>query len=161
MPALERVGGVDVLGRTGSPDVLLVAVGAMAELALQVADRLADQGIGVTVVDPRWVKPVDPALVALAGDHRLVVTVEDGLLAGGVGSALALAMRAAGVDTPLRDHGIPSRFLEHGTRAEVLTAIGLTAQDVSRSVVETIAGLDAVSDCDEHKRATSIDERGT
>ncbi|HEX3829499.1 MAG TPA: 1-deoxy-D-xylulose-5-phosphate synthase [Sporichthyaceae bacterium] len=159
VPALDRVGGVDVLRRTGSPDVLLVAVGAMAGLALEVADRLVDQGIGVTVVDPRWVKPVDPALLGLAGDHRLVVTVEDGVLSGGVGAALALAMRAAGVDTPLRDHGIPSRFLDHGTRAEVLTAIALTAQDVSRSVVETIAGLDAVSDATSEERARSTSEQ--
>jgi 1-deoxy-D-xylulose-5-phosphate synthase len=155
MPALERIGGVDVLRRAGSPDVLLVEVGAMAELALEVADRLVDQGIGVTVVDPRWVKPIDPALLELAREHRLVVTVEDGLLAGGVGSALAATMRAAGIDTPLRDHGIPSRFLGHGTRTEVLTAIGLTAQDVSRSVVETIAGLDVARDSQPFK-ATDV-----
>jgi 1-deoxy-D-xylulose-5-phosphate synthase len=143
IPAIERRGGVDVLLRSGACDVLLVVVGAMAGLGLEVAGRLADQGIGVTVVDPRWVKPIEEALVELAADHRLVVTVEDGVRNGGIGSAVAQRLRAAGVDTPLRDHGIPARFLEHGTRSEVLASIGLTAQDVSRSVVETMAGLDA------------------
>jgi 1-deoxy-D-xylulose-5-phosphate synthase len=143
IPAIERRGGVDVLLRSGAFDVLLVAVGAMAGLGLEVAGRLADQGIGVTVVDPRWVKPIEEALVELAADHRLVVTVEDGVRSGGIGSAVAQQLRAAGVDTPLRDHGIPARFLEHGTRGEVLASIGLTAQDVSRAVVETMAGLDA------------------
>jgi 1-deoxy-D-xylulose-5-phosphate synthase len=143
IPAVDRIGGVDVLRRAGESDVLLVSVGATATLCLEVADRLADQGIGVSVVDPRWVKPVDPALVALAGAHRLLVTVEDGLRAGGIGTAIAQACGDAGVDTPVRNYGIPSEFLGHGTRAEVLAAVGLSAQDISRGVVETIARLGA------------------
>ena len=146
IPALERVGCVDILRRTGERDVLLVPVGAMAATGLAVAERLADQGIGVTVVDPRWVKPVDPALVGLSAAHRLVVTVEDNGRVGGVGAAIAQALRDARVRTPLRDFGIPLRFLDHGTRAEVLTDIGLTAQEISREVVETIAGLEPALD---------------
>jgi 1-deoxy-D-xylulose-5-phosphate synthase len=123
--------------------VLVVAVGAMAALAVDVADRLAAQGIGVTVVDPRWVLPVDPALAPLAARHRLVVVVEDNGRAGGVGSAVQQRLGDAGVHTPVRGFGIPQSFLDHGRRAEVLERVGLTAQDVSRQVVEAVARLDA------------------
>jgi 1-deoxy-D-xylulose-5-phosphate synthase len=139
LPAVERVDGVDLLRRPAAGeanDVLLVGVGAFGGLALAAADRLADQGIGVTVVDPRWVIPVPPVLVDLARQHRLVVTVEDGGRHGGFGWALAAALRDAGVDVPLRDIGIPQRFLDHGSRADVLAELGLTAQDVARRVTE-------------------------
>jgi 1-deoxy-D-xylulose-5-phosphate synthase len=144
IPAVTRIGGVDVLRRSGQPDVLLVAVGSMAGTGLEVADRLTAQGIGCQVVDPRWVKPVDPALVAMVAAHRLVVTVEDSGRVGGVGTALAQALRDAGVSTPLRDFGIPARFLDQGKRAEVLAEIGLTAQAISRAVVEAMARLDGI-----------------
>ncbi len=146
LPATDRVGGVDVLRRSGQEDVLVVAVGALAATALEVADRLAAQGIGGTVVDPRWVKPVDPALIPLAARHRMVVTLEDNLRVGGVGATLAQSLRDAAVSTPLRDFGIPTRFLEHGTRAEVLAEVGLTAQEISRQVVEQVARLEWVDE---------------
>ena len=139
--AVDTVDGVDVLRRGTEPDVLLVSVGAMAGLALEVAARCAQQGIDVTVVDPRWVKPLPETLVRMAAEHRLVVTVEDGIRAGGVGSAVAQALRDAGLDTPLRDFGIPVRFLDHGRRSEVLEEIGLTGQGVARRIVETVSGL--------------------
>ncbi|MFD7642769.1 1-deoxy-D-xylulose-5-phosphate synthase [Kitasatospora sp. NPDC059795] len=132
VPAIERIAGLDVLARTGpAPDVLLVAVGAMAPACLDAAALLAADGITATVVDPRWVKPVDPALVELAAAHRMVVTVEDNGRAGGVGAALAQAMRDADVDTPLRDLGIPQEFLEHASRGEILEEIGLTGTGVA------------------------------
>ncbi|HMA45747.1 MAG TPA: transketolase C-terminal domain-containing protein, partial [Frankiaceae bacterium] len=109
---------------------------------LQVADRVTRHGIGVTVVDPRWVRPVAPALVALAAGHWLVVTVEDNGRVGGVGAALAQALRDADVDTPLRDVGIPQRFLDAGKRDQVLAEVGLSAQDVARRVVEAVARLE-------------------
>ena len=140
--AVDRIGGMDVLRRSGERDVLLVAVGVMAQTCLEIADRLADQGMGVTVVDPRWVKPLDPELPGLAAAHRLVVTVEDNGRAGGVGSMVAAALRDAGVATPLRDFAIPQEFLEQARRAEVLADIGLNAQGISRAVVEHIAGLE-------------------
>ncbi|MQA15272.1 MAG: 1-deoxy-D-xylulose-5-phosphate synthase [Pseudonocardiaceae bacterium] len=143
VPALERTGGVDVLRRPGTSegdDVLLVGVGAFAELALAAAQRLADQGIGVTVVDPRWVLPVPEVLVGMATTHRLVVTVEDSGRHGGFGWSVAAALRDAEVDTPLRDLGIPQRYLEHGSRSEVLATVGLTAQDVARRVTGWAAG---------------------
>jgi 1-deoxy-D-xylulose-5-phosphate synthase len=90
------------------------------------------------VVDPRWVKPVDPALVKLAATHRLVVTVEDGLRAGGVGTAIAQTCGDAGVNTPVRNYGIPSEFLNHGTRSEVLAEIGLSAADITRGILQAL-----------------------
>jgi 1-deoxy-D-xylulose-5-phosphate synthase len=143
VPAMARAGGVDVLRRQGDEDVLLIAVGATVPLGLEVADRLAAQGIGVTVVDPRWVLPVDDALVPLAARHRLVVVVEDNGRAGGVGTAVHQRLADEGVPTPLRDFGVPQRFLDHASRAQVLERVGLTAQEVSRQVVEVIARVDA------------------
>jgi 1-deoxy-D-xylulose-5-phosphate synthase len=144
VPSLERIGGVDVLRRDADADVLLVSVGSFAPLCLDVADRLAQQGIAVTVVDPRWVLPVPEAVVDLAREHRVVVSVEDNSRAGGIGSQVAAALRDADVDVAFRDFGIEKRFLDHGTRAAVLAEIGLTAQDVSRAVVELVSRLDVV-----------------
>jgi 1-deoxy-D-xylulose-5-phosphate synthase len=144
VPAVGRVGGMDVLREpgTGAPDVLLVSVGALAPMCLEVAGLLDQQGISTTVVDPRWVKPVDKAMAPLAARHRVVVTVEDNSRAGGVGSAVAQSLRDAGVDVPLRDFGIPPRFLDHASRAEVLAEIGLTAPDIARQVTGLVARLD-------------------
>ena len=137
--AVDRTGPVDVLHRAGDPDVLIVAVGAMAGAALAAAERLAALGVGVTVVDPRWVKPVAPELAPLAAGHRLVVTVEDNVRAGGAGSAVAQALRDAGVDVPLRDLGIPPRFLAHGKRQDILTEVGLTPDGIVDTVVRALA----------------------
>jgi 1-deoxy-D-xylulose-5-phosphate synthase len=145
MPAVRRVGAVDVLREHTRADVLLIAVGSFAGLGLEVADRLAGQGYGVTVVDPRWVRPVPVELAGLAARHRLVVTVEDGVRTGGVGEAVAAGLRDAHVDVPLRAIGVPAGFHPHGTRAEILGGLGLTAQDVARDVTEWVSGLDAAT----------------
>jgi 1-deoxy-D-xylulose-5-phosphate synthase len=142
LPAVARFGEVDVLVESDRHDVLLVAVGAFGHLAVEVAGRLGEQGYGVTVVDPRWVRPVAVELVGLAREHRLVVTVEDGVRTGGVGDALAKALRDAEVWVPLRDIGIPQDWHPHGSRPEILADLGLTAQDVARRVTEWISGLD-------------------
>jgi 1-deoxy-D-xylulose-5-phosphate synthase len=144
VPALERIEGVDVLRRPApgcGEDVLLVGVGAFAALAVATATRLADQGIGVTVVDPRWVLPVPEVLARMVARHRLVVSIEDGGRHGGFGWSLAAALRDGEVDVPLRDVGVPQQFLEHGSRDEVLADLGLTAQDVARAVTGWAAGL--------------------
>jgi 1-deoxy-D-xylulose-5-phosphate synthase len=145
VPAVRRVGGVDVLHDPGLegevPAVLMVAVGAFGELGVAVAERLAAQGVAVTVVDPRWVLPVPDALVELAAAHQLVVTVTDSGRHGGFGSALADALRSAECDVPLRDLALPQEFLDHGNRADVLAASGLTVQDVARRVTEWAAAL--------------------
>jgi 1-deoxy-D-xylulose-5-phosphate synthase len=140
--AVGRAGGCDVLVRAGAKDVLLVGVGSMATVSVEVAERLAAQGIGVTVVDPRWVKPVDPALVDLAGEHRLVVSVEDNGIVGGCGSVLLQTLNEAQVPTPVRLHGVPQEFLGHAKRAVILERCGLTAQALARSIVEDVTALD-------------------
>ncbi|MDJ0344681.1 1-deoxy-D-xylulose-5-phosphate synthase [Streptomyces sp. H10-C2] len=143
--AVGRVGGMDVLRKAPEgerPDVLLVSVGALAPMCLEIADLLDAQGITTTVVDPRWVKPVDAALPGLAAEHRVVVTVEDNCRVGGVGSAISQALRDADVDIPLRDFGIPQRFLDHASRKEVMAEIGLTAPDIARQVTGLVATID-------------------
>ena len=139
IPAADALGSMDVLRRDGDGDVLLVAVGPMAATSLEVAERLVAQGIGATVVDPRWVRPLEPALAAAARRHRLVAVVEDNGRVGGVGSAVAQMLRDAGIDTPVRDFGLPQRFLEHAKRGEILADAGLTAQDLAREIVEAVA----------------------
>ncbi|MGH3310120.1 MAG: 1-deoxy-D-xylulose-5-phosphate synthase [Streptomyces sp.] len=156
VPAVGRVGRMDVLRRatdTQRPDVLLVSVGALAPMCLEIAGLLDKQGISSTVVDPRWVKPVDEELPPLAEQHRVVVTVEDNSRAGGVGSAVAQALRDAGVDMPLRDFGIPERFLDHGSRKEVMAGIGLTAPDIARQVTGLVAKLDGRYDAESAEAA--------
>ncbi len=146
--AIDRIGGVDVLVRDGLRDVLVVAVGAMAGTGVDVAERLTAQGIGVTVVDPRWVKPVDPALVQLAADHRLVVTIEDNGVIGGVGAVLLQTLSAAGIDTPVRVHGIPQDFLDHAKRAVILERVGLSAQTIALDIVHEMTGKEAADTAD-------------
>ncbi len=150
IPAVQRIGGVDVLAEPAaaeSDDVLLVSVGAFAAMALAVAERLRNQGIGVTVVDPRWILPVPGAIRDLAARHKLVVTVEDHGVAGGIGSAVSAALRRAEIDVPCRDVGVPQQFLAHASRKEVLTDVGLTDQNVARQItgwVAALGSLDAV-----------------
>ncbi|MER7165972.1 1-deoxy-D-xylulose-5-phosphate synthase [Micromonospora sp. NPDC000207] len=146
LPAVRRVGTVDVLAESARTDVLLVAVGSFGQLGMEVATRVAEQGYGVTVVDPRWVRPVPAELVDLASRHRLVVTVEDGVRVGGVGDALGQAMRDADVRVPLRDLGVPAQWHPHGSRSQILADLRLTAQDVARDVTGWISGLDSRSD---------------
>ncbi|MFE4920713.1 1-deoxy-D-xylulose-5-phosphate synthase [Streptomyces sp. NPDC056661] len=149
VPAIDRVGAMDVLHRADDPQVLIVAVGVLASVCLQAADLLAGGGILCTVVDPRWVKPVDEQLAPLAGRHRLVAVVEDNSRAGGVGSAVGQALRDAGVDVPLRTFGIPEQFLAHGKRAEVLADIGLTPVEIAGRISAALAAKAAAGRIEE------------
>ncbi len=139
---VDRVGSMDVLFRNGTRDVLIVGIGSMAATGVDVAARLVAQGIGVTVVDPRWVKPFDPVILDLAREHKLVVSVEDNGKIGGCGSVLLQMLNEARVQTPLRLHGIPQRFLDHAKRAKILDEIGLSPQALARSIVEDVTSLD-------------------
>jgi 1-deoxy-D-xylulose-5-phosphate synthase len=132
--------GVDVLAEAPHRDVLIVAVGSMAELALQVAERLAAQGIGATVVDPRWVVPVPHGVIDLAAEHRLVAVIEDGVRVGGIGTRIRQDLRAAEVDTALTEIGLPDAFLDHGSRTQIFERVGLTPQNIARDLIAQVVG---------------------
>jgi 1-deoxy-D-xylulose-5-phosphate synthase len=141
IPALKRLSdGVEVLAEAPSKDVLLVAVGAMATVAIKIAELLKAHGIGATVIDPRWVVPVRQSVIDLAKDHRLVVTLEDGVRVGGIGTRIRQDLRAAQVDTALNELGLPDEFLEHASRAEILERVGLTAQNITQEIVAQVLG---------------------
>lgn len=140
-PAIERLSdGVDVLWRHGEEDVLLVGIGPMTRLAVEVAERLRAQGIGATVIDPRWVVPVQPSVVRLAAAHRLVITIEDGIRVGGVGTRVRQVLREAGVDTAVDELGLPDEFLNHATREQILDNAGLNAAKIAQDVVAQVLG---------------------
>jgi 1-deoxy-D-xylulose-5-phosphate synthase len=142
--AVGQLGSMDVLHRPdggGPPDVLLIGAGPMAGVCLDTAGRLADQGIGVTVLDPRWVKPVDAAIAEAARQARLVVTVEDNGVAGGFGDAVCRLLREAEVQTPVRTFGLPQQFLAHGKREEIMDETGLTPQHLARRITEAVARI--------------------
>jgi 1-deoxy-D-xylulose-5-phosphate synthase len=132
--------GVDVLREAAHKDVLIVAIGDMALIALDVAERLAQQGIGATVIDPRWVVPVPASVISLAADHRLVITLEDGVRVGGIGTRIRQDLRGAGVDTAVDELGLPDEFIDHGSRTDILADAGLTAQAITRDVVAQVVG---------------------
>jgi 1-deoxy-D-xylulose-5-phosphate synthase len=140
--ATGKLGEMDVLREPAdgaARDVLLLGAGPMALMCLTVAERLADHGIGVTVVDPRWIKPVDEAVVGAARQHRLVAVVEDNGRVGGYGDAVSRLLRDHDVDIPVKTFGLPQQFLEHGDRGEVLAAAGLTPQHLARQITEAVA----------------------
>jgi 1-deoxy-D-xylulose-5-phosphate synthase len=141
MDAIERLDdGVDVLLRSERQDVLIVTVGPMAAMGLDVAQRLAAQGIGATVVDPRWVVPVPRSVIDLAAEHRLVISIEDGVRVGGIGTRIRQDLREAGVDTAVTELGLPDQFLDHAKREEILEDVGLTPQHIARDVVAQVLG---------------------
>ncbi|MDN3494347.1 1-deoxy-D-xylulose-5-phosphate synthase [Planococcus sp. APC 4015] len=141
LPAIERLAdGVDVLSRSGSQDVLLVGIGPMAHLAVDVAERLRAQGIGATVVDPRWAIPVQPSIVELAASHRLVITIEDGIRVGGIGTRVRQVLREAGIDTAVDELGVPDEFIDHATREQIMEDAGLTPAKIAQDVVSQVLG---------------------
>ena len=118
---------------------MLLGAGPMAVTCVEVGKRLADHGIGVTVVDPRWVKPVDEAVIAAARQHRLVAVVEDNGRSGGFGDAVSRMLRDNDVDVPVRTFGLPQQFLTHGSRDQILEAAGLSPQHLARQLTEAVA----------------------
>jgi 1-deoxy-D-xylulose-5-phosphate synthase len=159
---VAKLGGMDVLrepsaesGASASRDVLLLGAGPMALMCLTVAERLADHGIGVTVVDPRWTKPVDEAVVDAAREYRLVAVVEDNGRVGGYGDAVARLLRDHDVDTPVKTFGLPQRFMTHGDRSDVLEEAGLTPQHLARQLTEAVAHR-APADAEVPEQAGSV-----
>lgn len=132
--------GVDVLREDEQNDVLIVTVGSMAKTGLQVAELLAAQGIGATVIDPRWVVPVAQSVIDFSAQYRIVITIEDGIRVGGIGTRIRQDMRAQGVDTAVNELGLPAEFLDHGSRDYILDQVGLTPQHIARDVVAQVLG---------------------
>lgn len=135
IPAFERRDGIDVLYRGESADVLLISVGAMAALCVEAASQSYREGVGVTVVDPRWVKPLPREIATMANRYKSVVVVEDGIKHGGIASTLSEMFREEGLTTPIHSIGIPLQYLEHAKRNEILQDLGITAQQISRELV--------------------------
>ncbi len=136
LPAFERRDGIDVLYRGESADILLVSVGAMAATAVEAAAHAYREGVGVTVIDPRWVKPLPAsAIIAMANRHNRVVVLEDGIKHGGIASTISEIFREHGVETPIHSIGVPLQFIEHSKRTEILEDLGITVQNVARQLV--------------------------
>ena len=136
IPAFERRDGIDVLYRGESADVLLISVGAMAAIAVEAASQAYREGVGVTVIDPRWVKPLPTSLISLAQRYKSVVVLEDGIRHAGIASSISELFREAGLNVALHSIGVPLEFIEHSKRAQILEDLGITAQKISRDIVE-------------------------
>jgi 1-deoxy-D-xylulose-5-phosphate synthase len=141
IPAFERRDGIDVLYRGESADVLLVSVGAMAAMAVEAASQAYREGVGVTVIDPRWIKPLPQSLVTMATRYKSVVVLEDGIRHGGIASTISEMFRDAGLQVPIHSIGVPLTFLDHAKRGQILSELGITAQQISLSIVEWSASL--------------------
>lgn len=135
IPAFERRDGIDVLYRGESADILLISVGAFAAMAVESAGQAYREGVGVTVIDPRWVKPLPASLVTMAQRYKSVVVIEDGIKHGGIASTISEMFRDAGLAVPVHSIGVPLAFIEHSKRAEVLQDLGITVQNITRSLV--------------------------
>lgn len=139
--AIERLAdGTDVLARGDEEDVLIVAIGAFAEVAVDIAARLSARGIGATVIDPRWAVPVQSSVVSLAARHRLVITLEDGIRVGGIGTRVRQVLREAGIDTGVDELGVPDEFLQHASRDQILEDAGLTVDKITADIVAQVGG---------------------
>ena len=136
IPAFERRDGVDVLYRGESADVLLISIGSMAAIAVEAASQAYREGVGVTVIDPRWVKPLPASLISMADRYKSVVVLEDGIKHGGIASAISEQCREAGLNIAIHSIGVPLEFIEHSRRSEILEDLGITAQKISRDIVE-------------------------
>ena len=135
IPAFERRDGVDVLYRGESADVLLVSIGAMAAIAVEAASQAYREGVGVTVIDPRWVKPIPESLITMARRYKSVVVLEDGIKHAGIASSISEAFREAGLNVAIHSIGIPLEFISHSKRSEILDDLGINAQKISRDIV--------------------------
>ena len=158
IPAFERRDGIDVLYRGESADILFVSVGALAQIAVEAAAQAYREGVGVTVIDPRWVKPLNQALITMARRYKSVVVLEDGIEHGGIASTISELFRENDLEIPVHSIGVPLEFFEHAKRAEIFNEIGITVQSITRSLVgwsSTSAGGTSIEE------ATQLPQDGT
>ena len=158
IPAFERRDGIDVLYRGESADILFVSVGALAQIAVEAAAQAYREGVGVTVIDPRWVKPLNQALITMARRYKSVVVLEDGIEHGGIASTISELFREHELEIPVHSIGVPLEFFEHAKRAEIFNEIGITVQSITRSLVgwsSTSAGATSIEE------ATRLPQDGT
>jgi len=158
IPAFERRDGIDVLYRGESADILFVSVGALAQIAVEAAAQAYREGVGVTVIDPRWVKPLNQALITMARRYKSVVVLEDGIEHGGIASTISELFREHDLEIPVHSIGVPLEFFEHAKRAEIFNEIGITVQSITRSLVgwsSTSAGATSIEE------ATQLPQDGT
>ena len=141
IPAFERRDGIDVLYRGESADVLLVSVGAMAKISVEAASQAYREGVGVTVIDPRWVKPLPKSLLTMAQRYKSVVVVEDGIRHGGIASTISEMFRDAEINVPIHSIGVPLEFIEHSKRGEIMSDLGITAQNITHQLVSWSSSL--------------------
>ena len=134
IPALERVSGVDILHRGSTKQVLVISVGSMASMALEVARLAHEQSVEITVVDPLWVKPISPAVIAMCGEYTTVVVMEDGIKHAGIASTISEALRETGSQRIVHSIGIPLEFIEHSKRNEILEDLEITPTDIVRQI---------------------------
>lgn len=159
IPAFERIDGIDILYRGESADVLLVSVGALAHVAVDAASHAYREGVGVTVVDPRWVKPLPVTLTAMAQRYKSIVVLEDGISHAGIGSAFSELLRRENIAIPVRSIGVPLEFIEHSKRAEILSDLGMTSQNIARDIVSWNSSLKEAMQFQEHESADRTPNR--
>jgi 1-deoxy-D-xylulose-5-phosphate synthase len=132
--AIERVSGADVLHRGSAKQVLLISIGSMASMALEVAQLAHQQSIEITVVDPLWVKPISPAIIAMCADYDTVVVMEDGIKHAGIASTISETLREAGSRCTLHSIGVPLEFIEHSKRNEILDDLDITPEAIVQQI---------------------------
>ena len=162
IPAFERRDGIDVLYRGESADVLLVSVGAMAKICVEAAAQAYREGVGVTVIDPRWVKPLPQSLLTMAQRYKSVVVVEDGIRHGGIASTISEMFRDAELEVPIHSIGVPLEFIEHSKRSEILSDLGITSQNITHQLVSWSSSLkedlnNEITQVKQHQRDESAD----
>ncbi|MFM8628203.1 MAG: 1-deoxy-D-xylulose-5-phosphate synthase [Candidatus Nanopelagicus sp.] len=159
IPAFERRDGIDVLYRGESADVLLISIGALASIAVESAAQAYREGVGVTVIDPRWVKPLPKALITMAQRYKNVVVLEDGIKHGGIASTVSELFREEQLNTPVHSIGLPLTFIEHSKRAQILEDLGITVQNITRSLVAWHSSQITVDVKEEMQRPLGESER--
>ncbi len=162
IPAFERRDGIDVLYRGESADVLLVSVGAMAKICVEAAAQAYREGVGVTVIDPRWVKPLPQSLLTMAQRYKSVVVVEDGIRHGGIASTISEMFRDAELEVPIHSIGVPLEFIEHSKRSEILSDLGITSRNITHQLVSWSSSLkedlnNEITQVKQHQRDESAD----